>query len=278
MRGSPETGRIIKPGSLPPLALPSSPPGAPDRLRRSPIAPSVPCADHLVNVITASAMDYLIVLGDRNMRNETCQSRGNGRLMEVPVAERVRALLRDWADTTGLAISKRPSGRGHVQDSQEVAALSEPELWDTFRRYTGSRLGYDRVSKLRDVRRMRPSQSLSCRLLTPLHACCRAQLREILQSWGRTRKTLDPELDASLSLSESDRATVSGVSPSLLAPSLQLTHCRVAQATRLTKAQTAMVKLHEDVRQGKRMLRQLPTFHPVRCPRERERNRGRWRP
>lgn len=109
-------------------------------------------ADHLVNVITASAMDYLIVLGDRNMRNETCQSRGNGRLMEVPVAERVRTLLRDWADVTGLAISKRSSGRGHVQDSQEVAALSEPELWDTFRRYTGSRLGYDRVSKLRDVR------------------------------------------------------------------------------------------------------------------------------
>lgn len=55
-------------------------PGAPSAL-----IPPPSLAEHLVSIITSSHTDYLIVLGDRNMRNDTCQARKNGRLVETKV-------------------------------------------------------------------------------------------------------------------------------------------------------------------------------------------------
>ncbi len=57
---------------------------------------------HLVEVITKTYSDCLIVLGDRNMKNDTCQARKSGKLVEVPVMERIRSLVREWAQRTGL--------------------------------------------------------------------------------------------------------------------------------------------------------------------------------
>ena len=58
--------------------------------------------EHLSTVIGESKADYVVVIGDRNMRNETVQARRAGKLVEMPVEERIRSVLESWAQQTGL--------------------------------------------------------------------------------------------------------------------------------------------------------------------------------
>lgn len=72
------------------------------QLRNCPTVPVFIRPEHLLEVIANSLADYLIVLGlhfmhfthpppphsptgDRNMKNETCQARKNGKLVEMKV-------------------------------------------------------------------------------------------------------------------------------------------------------------------------------------------------
>lgn len=41
--------------------------------------------ENLLEIITASMASYLIVIGDRNMKNKTCQSKKHGKLVETTV-------------------------------------------------------------------------------------------------------------------------------------------------------------------------------------------------
>jgi len=68
--------------------------------------------EHLVSVITSSHADHLIVIGDRNMKNNTCQGRHQGKLIELSIEEQIRFVLVDWSKATsmgGLKLSKSRS-------------------------------------------------------------------------------------------------------------------------------------------------------------------------
>jgi len=69
--------------------------------------------DHLSAVITATTADFLVVIGDRNMKNDTVQGRRGGRLVEVPTTERLSSLLQAWITAHGgPAPVAAPAGRG----------------------------------------------------------------------------------------------------------------------------------------------------------------------
>ena len=57
--------------------------------------------EHLVSIITSTLSDFLIVIGDRNMKNNTCQGRRSGKLVEMSLDDRLRTLLAEWARLTG---------------------------------------------------------------------------------------------------------------------------------------------------------------------------------
>ena len=68
--------------------------------------------EHLVSVIKSSHADQLIVIGDRNMKNNTCQGRHDGKLIELSIREQIRFVLLDWSQATsmgGLKLSKSRS-------------------------------------------------------------------------------------------------------------------------------------------------------------------------
>ena len=58
--------------------------------------------EHLVSVITSSHADHLIVIGDRNMKNNTCQGRHQGKLIELSIEEQIRFVLVDWSKATSM--------------------------------------------------------------------------------------------------------------------------------------------------------------------------------
>jgi hypothetical protein len=52
--------------------------------------------DNLLDIITQSTSDYLVVIGDRNMKNKTCHAKKSGKLVEISVDERIESILSDW--------------------------------------------------------------------------------------------------------------------------------------------------------------------------------------
>eukprot|EP00937_MAST-01D_sp_MAST-1D-sp2_P003651 g3651.t1 len=88
--------------------------------------------EHLVNVITHTNADYLIVIGDRNMKNDTCQARRSGKLVEMKVEERIRLLLVDWGEVSGL----RPAA-AMADCMANGANLTHEQLSERLKRHTG---------------------------------------------------------------------------------------------------------------------------------------------
>ena len=43
-------------------------------------------AENLAEIITTSTADFLIVIGDRNMKNRSCQAKRSGKLVEMNVS------------------------------------------------------------------------------------------------------------------------------------------------------------------------------------------------
>ena len=58
--------------------------------------------DNLISVIAESRTDFLLVLGDKNMRNRSCQIRRGGKLVELSVHESAEIILKEWADMNGV--------------------------------------------------------------------------------------------------------------------------------------------------------------------------------
>ncbi len=121
--------------------------------------------EHLSTVISASHADFLIVIGDRNMKNETCQvryrrvlscevsrdprslqARRAGKLVEMRIDERIGLLLESWAAQTGLRLG------GEAGDSDRViAGLPEPALWERLKRITGVSHAQERMKRLAEA-------------------------------------------------------------------------------------------------------------------------------
>lgn len=54
--------------------------------------------ENLAEIITSSTnADFLIVIGDRNMKNQSCQVKKRGKLVEMDVYDMVRAIWNEWA-------------------------------------------------------------------------------------------------------------------------------------------------------------------------------------
>lgn len=54
--------------------------------------------ENLAEIITSStSADFLIVIGDRNMKNQSCQVKKRGKLVEMDVYDMVRAIWNEWA-------------------------------------------------------------------------------------------------------------------------------------------------------------------------------------
>lgn len=80
-------------------------------------------------VIAASHGDFLIVVGDKNMKNETCQARRAGKLVEMTIDERITTLLESWAQQSGI----KP-GSGVADTDRSIAALGEDALFERLKR------------------------------------------------------------------------------------------------------------------------------------------------
>ena len=99
-----------------------------------------------MGVITNTHADYLIVIGDRNMKNDTCQAQRSGKLIEMKVEDRIRDILLNWGDSTGL----RPaSERANVESAVEVSKMSDDELMSRVQRYTNVGRVKDRARTIR---------------------------------------------------------------------------------------------------------------------------------
>lgn len=54
--------------------------------------------ENLAEIITSSTnADFLIVIGDRNMKNQSCQVKKRGKLVEMEVDDMIRAIWNEWA-------------------------------------------------------------------------------------------------------------------------------------------------------------------------------------
>ena len=104
--------------------------------------------EHLVSIITSSKSDSLIVLGDRNMKNETCQERKSGKLVEVSLNDSIDSLLQYWAHQTGLRYFK-PLQNCFINGKD---ASSEEQVFDCVRELTGT-CGHaiNRLERIREI-------------------------------------------------------------------------------------------------------------------------------
>lgn len=53
--------------------------------------------ENLAEIITSSIADFLIVIGDRNMKNKSCQAKKKGRLVEKDVEDMINAIWSEWS-------------------------------------------------------------------------------------------------------------------------------------------------------------------------------------
>ena len=89
--------------------------------------------EHLVSVITSSHADHLAVIGDRNMKNNTCQGRHDGKLVELTIEDQIRKVLVDWSKITSVelkALKQVPSNKNPYDDtsSSKNAHFNDGEI------------------------------------------------------------------------------------------------------------------------------------------------------
>lgn len=54
--------------------------------------------ENLAEIITNSKADYVVVIGDRNMKNKSCQTKKKGKLVETQVDETINFIWGEWAE------------------------------------------------------------------------------------------------------------------------------------------------------------------------------------
>lgn len=53
--------------------------------------------ENLAEIITSSIADFLIVIGDRNMKNKSCQAKKRGKLVEMNVEDMINGIWSEWS-------------------------------------------------------------------------------------------------------------------------------------------------------------------------------------
>ena len=199
----------------------------------------------LSTVIAASHGDFLIVVGDKNMRNETCQARRAGKLVEVSVDERITAVLESWASQTGLrptAVSSAStssagfnSGAGGDMDRVAVAALSEAALYERLKRATGVAHVPERLQR------------------------AVAAVAEVLEERRRAGGRAGARAAAAAAAASATAGAASALLPAT-SPTAggALSDSDAALVANLTKAQTGLVRLHRELADAAAILRRTP--------------------
>eukprot|EP00756_Hemistasia_phaeocysticola_P017563 Hpha_TRINITY_DN15544_c2_g5::TRINITY_DN15544_c2_g5_i1::g.108141::m.108141 len=102
--------------------------------------------DALQEIIAKSTADFLVVLGDRNMRNTTCQvlncppgARRNGRLVEMEIDQRISAMQRDFEGQKQTR---------HVLD-REIDSTTADQVVSVVGAFGGARNVKERLGSLR---------------------------------------------------------------------------------------------------------------------------------
>eukprot|EP00949_MAST-11_sp_MAST-11-sp1_P005155 g5155.t1 len=176
--------------------------------------------EHLVSVITSTNSDYLIVIGDRNMKNSTCQGRKSGKLVEMTLEHRIRTLLSDWGEKTGLCPAAIRNSLT-VGDTVDPGTLSEQRVVEILRRYGRAGNVRERLARLQ------------------------VQLTE-LEEWKK----------------EGGGAGQRGGS---VVAAAVITDRDQSMVAKLTKAQTAVIKLHKDVLSTEDSVRGAPVVPRARA-------------
>lgn len=180
--------------------------------------------EHLSSVISSSLADFLIVIGDRNMRNDTVQARRSGKLVEMSIDERIRTILENWASQAGIRLSP---GSSDGDSDRAIESLTDEQLIDNLQRVTGLAHAMDRLFRV---------QQMS---------------QEIFDLRAKRRS------QAGMSGSSSS-ASLLPDDPLVIGPNDQ------ALVEKLTKTQTNLIRLHKDFADVLLTLSRTPTLPPPR--------------
>jgi hypothetical protein len=104
----------------------------------------------LAGAIAASFADYLIVIGDRNMANNSCQARRSGKLVEMPIDERIKTIVAAWHAAEAAQSGLDAVGAGKDTD-KVIAAMSQDQLLARLSRHAGVTHLADRISRLKQT-------------------------------------------------------------------------------------------------------------------------------
>ena len=147
------------------------------------------------------------------MKNNTCQGRKSGKLVEMTLEHRIRTLLSDWGEKTGLCPASLRNML-QIDESVDPGTLSEQRVVEILRRYGRAGNVRERLARLQ------------------------VQLKE-LEIWKRR------------SVAASQRAGE-------VASTAVITDKDQSMVAKLTKAQTAVIKLHKDVLSTEEAVRNAP--------------------
>lgn len=77
--------------------------------------------ENLAEIITTSIADFLIVIGDRNMKNKSCQAKKKGRLVEMDVEDMINAIWSEWSPYQSVYMDVDANN----MDTEKILAILE---------------------------------------------------------------------------------------------------------------------------------------------------------
>eukprot|EP01080_Neovahlkampfia_damariscottae_P009350 gene9350-1437_t len=100
--------------------------------------------DNLLDIITQSTSDYLVVIGDRNMKNKTCHAKKSGKLVEISVDERIETIISEWDN------QHQSNDKIDILNLQ-VENISKSQILEIIQLFTGIKHISDRYLRLKKV-------------------------------------------------------------------------------------------------------------------------------
>jgi hypothetical protein len=100
--------------------------------------------NNLQEIISSSTADYLVVIGDRNMKHRTCHAKRSGKLCEETVDERVQSILDEWAQNPSVNKAMNEIFQHNVED------LSKEQIQELIQSFAQIRHIKDRITRLRN--------------------------------------------------------------------------------------------------------------------------------
>jgi hypothetical protein len=104
-------------------------------------------AEHLAELICTSHADFLIVVGDKNMKNRSCQAKRKGKLLEMMVVDVISLIWKSWPQNPHKTLARIKSltteqttsilfqycGPKHISDRFEYLCTLKKEILSTYK-------------------------------------------------------------------------------------------------------------------------------------------------